>query len=419
MSYKNCAMIITMSSDGVVQRAYRFRFYPTPQQEDLLRCTIGCCRLVYNKALAARTEAWTTRHERIGFAETSRQLTLWKNTEELSFLNDVSSVALQRSVRHLQAAFSNFFNQRGDYPEFKKKSHGGSASFMRTAFTWDGRDLKLAKMGEPLNIKWSRTLPRSAKPSSVTVILDAAGRWHVSILVEEHVKPLPKAGTQVGIDMGLTDFAITSNGEKTANPRFRKRDAQRLRKAQRDLARKRKGSNNHRRAMLKVARIQARIADRRKDFLHKLSTRIVRENQTVVIEDLAVKNMSRRCKPVADPQQPGRWKRNGQTAKRALNRGITDAGWRMLRTMLAYKCEWYGRQLVVIDRWYPSSQICSTCGKNTGRKPLNVRAWTCPACHTTHDRDVNAAKNILAAGLAVNVCGDQRKHRDALSQCEA
>lgn len=408
-----------MSSDGLLQRAYKFRFYPTREQENLLRRTIGCCRLVYNKALAARTEAWTQRQERMGFAQSSRMLAQWKKTDELAFLKEVSSVPLQQSLRHLQTAFSNFFNQQSDYPRFKKKSHGGSATFVRTAFTWDGKNLKLAKMSEPLNIRWSRTLPKGASPSSVTVSLDAAGRWHVSILVKDHVNPLPDTGKQVGIDMGLADFAITSNGDKIPNPRFRKQNANRLKKAQRNLARKQKGSNNHRKAALKVARIEAQTTDRRRDFLHKLSTSIIRENQTIVLEDLNVQGMSRKAKPKENPTQTGQYLPNGRAAKLGLNRSITDTGWRMFRTMLEYKAQWYGRKLVVIDRWYPSSQICSTCGKSTGKKPLNIRAWTCPDCGTSHDRDVNAAKNILAAGLAVIVCGDGRKHRDTQSQCEA
>ena len=181
-----------------------------------------------------------------------------------------------------------------------------------------------------------------------------------------------------------------------------------MRKAQKSLSRKRKGSNNQRKARLKIARIHARIADRRRDFLHKLSTRLIRENQTVVVEDLNVQGMSRRCKPVPDPNHPGRYLKNGQSRKKGMNRSITDTGWRELRSMLEYKADWYGRQLVVIDRWYPSSQTCSTCGKRTGRKALNIREWTCPYCGTHHDRDVNAAKNIQAAGLAVIACGDGR-----------
>lgn len=396
----------------MVQRAYRFRFYPTPEQENLLRRTIGCCRLVYNKALAARTEAWTASRENISYAKTCTMLTGWKKTEELDFLKEVSSVPLQQSLRHLQSAFKNFFDGTADYPRFKKKSHGGSATFVRTAFTWDGANLTLAKMDRPLDIHFSRPIPEGAYPVNVTVSLDCAGRWHISILVEEHVKPLPQTEGKVGIDMGVESFATLSTGEKIDNPRLRGKNAKRLKKAQRNLARKQKGSNNHRKAALKVARLEAQTADRRKDFLHKLSTRIIRENQTVVLEDLHVQNMTRKAKPKKDPDREGRYLPNGQSAKRGLNRSITDTGWRMFRTMLEYKAQWYGRTLVVIDRWYPSSQLCSNCGKNTGKKPLNIRAWTCSHCHTTHDRDVCAAQNILAAGLAVTVCGDGRKHRN-------
>ncbi|EFA22170.1 transposase, IS605 OrfB family [Bifidobacterium gallicum DSM 20093 = LMG 11596] len=396
------------------QRAYRFRFYPTPGQENLLRRTLGCVRLVYNKALALRSETWTREQRNVSYRDTGKALTGWKKSEGLAFLNDVSCVPLQQALRHLQTAYSNFFNHTGDFPAFKRKAHGGSATFTRYAFTWDGckRHLKLAKMKEPLRVIWSRTLPVKAVPSSVTISLDAAGRWHVGILVEEHVKPIPRTDTRIGVDMGVDSFAALSDGEKIPNPRFRKRNAKRLGKAQRNLARKQKGSRNYEKARLKVARIQAQGADRRKDFLHKLSTRIIRENQTVVLEDLAVRNMCRKAAPKEDRAHPGRYLPNGRAAKRGLNRSITDAGWRMFRTMLEYKAAWYGRQLIVIDRWYPSSQICSHCGKNNGKKPLNVRAWTCPYCHTTHDRDVNAAKNILAAGLAVNVCGDGRKHHN-------
>ena len=393
-----------------VRRAYRFRFYPTPQQEELLRRTLGCARLVYNKALALRSESWTRDRRNVTFKDTSRMLTEWKRDENLGFLNDVSCVPLQQALRHLQQAYANFFNHKGDYPTFKRKSRGGSASFTRYAFTWNEskRELKLAKMREPLPIRWSRTLPKGCVPSSATISLDAAQRWHISILVEDAVRELPASNRSVGVDLGLESFAITSDGEKIGNPRFRAKEAKHLRKAQKSLSRKRKGSNNQRKARLKIARIHARIADWRRDFLHKLSTRLIRENQTVVVEDLNVQGMSRRCKPVPDPNHPGRYLKNGQSRKKGMNRSITDTGWRELRTMLEYKADWYGRQLVVIDRWYPSSQTCSTCGKRTGRKALNIREWTCPYCGTHHDRDVNAAKNIQAAGLAVIACGDGR-----------
>lgn len=393
-----------------VQRAYRFRFYPTPEQENLLRRTLGCTRLVYNKALALRSQAWTTERRNVTYRDTSKALTEWKTGDGLSFLNDVSCVPLQQALRHLQQAYARFFAHTGDFPAFKRKNRGGSATFTRYAFTWDGdrRRLKLAKMREPLQVVWSRTLPVKAIPSSVTVTLDAAQRWHVSILVEDEVRPLERCGESVGVDMGLNDYAILSTGEKIDNPRHLKNQLKRLKKAQHDLARKQKGSNNRYKAALKVARIHAHIKDSRNDFLHKLTTRLVRENQTICIEDLNVQGMSRRVKPMPDPDHDGVYLRNGQSRKRGLNRSIQDASWGTFRRMLEYKCEWYGRQLVVIDRWYPSSQTCSACGRITGRKPLRVREWACPYCGACHDRDINAARNIQAAGLAVLACGDGR-----------
>ena len=393
-----------------VRRAYRFRFYPTAEQENLLRRTLGCCRKVYNLALDVRSTAWTARKEKVTYSDTSRMLTEWKRTDEYSYLSEVPSVPLQQSLRHLQRAFSNFFGKTGDYPKFKAKRGGGSATYAATAFTWDWerQALTLAKMKEPLPVRWSRTLPRKAQPSSVTVSLDAAGRWHVSILVEDTVIQLPHADGMVGIDLGTEHFAILSTGEKIDNPRHLKRHLKKLELAQRKLSRTRKGSNNHEKARLKVAKAYAKVKDCRTDYLHKLSTRIIRENQTVVIEDLAVRNMTRRCNPKPDPDKSGGYLPNGQAAKSGLNRSILDAGWRRFRSMLEYKAEWYGRQLTVIDRWYPSSQLCHTCGKTTGRKPLYIREWDCPHCNAHHDRDVNAAKNILSAGLAVRACGDSR-----------
>lgn len=245
------------------KRAYRFRFYPTPEQEQTLRRTLGCCRKVYNMALEARSEAWTVRHESVSYEDTSRMLTDWKKTKEYAYLREVSSVPLQQSLRHLQAAYRNFFVKTGDYPRFKSKKNGGAATYAASAFTWDWdkRELTLAKMREPLPIHWSRTLPRKARPSTVTVSLDPSGRWHVSILVEEEVKHLPASPNKVGVDLGTEHFAILSTGEKIPNPRHLNHYAKKLEQAQQTLSRKQKGSNNHRKARLKVAKAYAKVKD--------------------------------------------------------------------------------------------------------------------------------------------------------------
>ncbi|MFG2946389.1 RNA-guided endonuclease InsQ/TnpB family protein [Streptomyces adustus] len=368
-----------------VKRAFKYRFWPTDAQAAELSRTFGCVRKVYNLALAARTKAWM-RQERVNYNQTSAMLTAWKKTEELAYLNDVSSVPLQQALRHLQTAFTNFFGGRARYPRFKsRKKSRKSAEYTASAFRFrDGR-LTLAKMTQPLDIVWSRPLPEGVSPSTVTVSQDAAGRWYVSLLCEDpSVQPLPATDTAVGIDVGLEYLLTLSTGEKVANPRHERRDRARLARAQRRLARKAPGDGaNRRKARGKVAKVYARITDCRRDHLHKLTTRLVRENQTIVIEDLAVRNMVK----------------NGHLA-----RAISDAAWSEFRGMLEYKARWYGREVIVIDRWFPSSKLCSACGTLQDRMPLNVREWTC-GCGTAHDRDVNAAKNILAVGLTASVCG--------------
>ncbi|MFJ1562553.1 RNA-guided endonuclease InsQ/TnpB family protein, partial [Streptomyces mirabilis] len=275
-----------------VKRAYRYRFYPTDAQAAELSRTFGCVRKVYNMALAARTEAWS-RQERVSYHETSAMLTAWKKTGELAYLNEVSSVPLQQALRHLQTAFTHFFGKRAKYPRFKsRKKSRKSAEYTTSAFRFRDGELRLAKMSEPLRIEWSRPLPEGVNPSTVTVTRDAAGRWFVSLLCEDPgVKPLPANGDAVGIDAGLEHLLTLSTGEKIANPRHERRDRAALARQQRRLAKKEKGSANRARTRLKVAKIHARIADRRRDTLHKLTTRLVRENQTIVIEDLTVRNM--------------------------------------------------------------------------------------------------------------------------------
>jgi putative transposase len=249
--------------------------------------------------------------------------------------------------------------------------------YTRSAFRYRDGQLHLAKMTAPLAIVSSWPLPDGAAPSTVTVSRDPAGRWFVSLLCECAVGTLPTGNSVVGLDAGITSLVTLSTGEKALNPRHERRDRARLALAQRRLARTQKGSANRDKARLKVARVHARIAGRRRDFLHQLTTRLVRDHQAVVIEDLSVRNMVR---------------------NHHLARAISDAGW---REMLEYKCEWYGRDLVVLDRWYPSSKTCSACGCMAASLPLDVREWECVHCGARHDRDINAAVNIKAAGLAV------------------
>ncbi len=369
----------------VVKRAFKFRCYPTPVQAAELSRTFGCVRLVYNRALEARTKVWSDERRRVSYGETSAMLTVWKRDPDLAFLAEVSSVPLQQGLRHLQSAFRAFFDKRCGYPRFKsKKRSRHSAEYTRSGFRWHGGQLTLAKMAEPLEIRWSRPLPAGSAPSTVTVSRDAAGRWFVSILVEDIVHDALPSATTVGLDAGITALVTLSTGEKVTNPGHEQRSRARLRILQRRLSRKAAGSNNRAKARLKVAHEHARIGDRRRDALHKLTTRLVAENQCIVIEELRVSNMVR---------------------NHHLARAISDAAWSELRAMLTYKCEWYGRVLIVVDRWFPSSKLCSECGAVQDSLPLNVRRWAC-RCGAVHDRDVNAAMNIRAAGLAVLACGD-------------
>jgi len=370
----------------MAERAYKYRFSPTIEQENLLRRTMGCVRLVYNKALATKTEAWYQRQERIDYKQTSSLLTGWKKTEDLAFLNEVSCVPLQQCLRHLYKAFANFWSKRAKYPRFKAKRNGGSAEFTRSAFKFKDGNLWLAFSQQPLNIIWSRLLPDGCSPSTVTVKLEPSGRWFVSLLVDDPtVQPLPPTEKKVGIDVGISSLLTTSDGEKIANPKHFNRLYQKLKSAQKELSRKTKGSSNRHKARLEVAKIHAKIKDARTDFLHKLTTKLVQENSVIAIEDLAIRNMVRNHK---------------------LARSISDAAWGEMFRQLEYKCKWYGRELVKIDRFFPSSKRCHHCGFVMDKLPLDIRTWDCPSCDTKDiDRDINAGKNILAAGLAVIVCG--------------
>lgn len=382
--------------------AYRFRAYPTAEQRRALAQAFGCARYVYNWGLEKRTRAYYEEGKSLSYTETAKMLTSIKKEEGTRWLSDVSSVVLQQSLRNLEQAFQNFFDGRGSgrtgYPNFKRKHGKQSARFASNAFTLQGKALTVAKVPGVLNVRWSREL--EGTPSSVTVSRDPAGRYFVSLTCEVEKQPLPQTDMSVGVDLGITDLVVTSGGFKSGNPRHLDADLYRLRKAQRRLSKKQKGSNNYRKQRRRVASLHARVADKRKDFLHKLSRRIVDENQVIAFETLAVKNMQK----------------NGKLA-----RHITDASWAELVRQVQYKADWAGRTVVQIDRWFPSSKRCSACGYVSMKMPLDVRVWTCPDCGTTHDRDVNAAKNIRTVGLtglalSEHDCGGHSKTRDAFAR---
>lgn len=374
---------------------YRYRIYPTDQQKRLMSQLFGCCRVIFNDALAYCQEQYRAGNKKPNIKELSQRLTELKKTEEKIWLGEVSSIPLQQSLRDLEQAYSNFFKsckgqrkgKKVKPPKFKKRKSKQSARFMDNGFKHLNSDyIYIAKIGD-IKVVWSRELP--TKPSSATLIEDSADRYFVSFVVEFNPQPLPENQNSVGIDLGITDFATLSNGEKVKSPKPLKKQLKRLRRLQRNLSRKQKGSQRREVARKKLAKLYAKISDIRNDFLQKLSTRIIRENQTIVLEDLKV---------------------SGMMKNRKLSRAISDLGWRSFRTMLEVKSVMYGRDCRVIDRWIPTSQTCSGCGFRGGKKELNMREWTCLNCGTSHDRDVNAAINIKVAGghlETLNGCGER------------
>ncbi|WP_025733417.1 RNA-guided endonuclease InsQ/TnpB family protein [Carnimonas nigrificans] len=367
----------------MTKRAYKYRFYPTPEQESLLARTFGCVRFVYNAVLRYRTDAFYQRQEKIGYVAANSELSRMKKAVDTDFLNEVSCVPLQQCLRHQQTAFKHFFEGRTKYPKFKSKRHRQSAEFTRSAFKYRDGKLFIAKSRTPLDVRWSRELP--SEPSTVTVSKDSAGRYFVLCLCEFNAEKLPITPRMVGIDLGLKDLFVTSDGHRISNPRHTAKYASQLTRAQRRLSKKKFGSKNRAKARQKVARLHAKISDCRMDNLHKLSRRLINENQVICVESLKVKNLLR---------------------NRTLAKSISDAGWGEFVRQLEYKASWADRQLVAIDQWYPSSKRCSGCGHVMDAMPLAVRDWTCPECLENHDRDVNAAVNIKAAGLAVLALGE-------------
>lgn len=361
-------------------KALKYRFYPTPEQTELLAKTFGCVRFVYNHILDWRSKEYSLHGRKIGYFETTKQIPILR--KQYTWLQEVSSVAIQQTLRNQDSAFSNFFAKRAKYPGFKRK--GGHESFRLLSGSFRLKDGKvfMPKSEQPLKIKWSK--PLEGKVKSMTISKDCSDRYFVSFCTEQDIQPLPQIEKSIGIDLGLTDFAVTSDGEKIKPLKALARHQFKVAKLQKRLAKKKKGSKNRNKARLKVAKAYAKIADCRKDWLHKLSTRIVRENQTIALEDLNVAGLVKNHK---------------------LAKAISDASWSEFVRLLEYKADWYGRTIAKCSPFFPSSQICSACGHRDGKKPLHVRKWTCSSCNTELDRDYNAAKNILAVGLTVSACG--------------
>ncbi|MFF4959799.1 RNA-guided endonuclease InsQ/TnpB family protein [Streptomyces sp. NPDC001222] len=376
-----------------MQLRYGFRLYPSVGQRQSLARAFGCARVVFNDALRVREDARAAGLPFVTSAELSKRLTTSKKTPARAWLGEVSSVILQQSLRDLDTAYRNFFDglkgkrPKTGPPRFKSKRDTRQAIRFTANAGWKitpGGRLRLPKVGD-VSVKWSRTLPST--PTTVTVIKDSAGRYFASFVVEtgpeEVLTPLTP---EVGIDLGLGHFAVLSDGTKIDSPRFLRRAEKHLKRAQQSLSRKEKGSSNRDKARLRVARAHARVTDARREFHHQLSTRMIRENQAIAVEDLAVKGL----------------------ARTRLAKSVHDAGWSQFVTMLEYKASRYGRIFVRIGRFEPTSQVCSACGIKDGPKPLHIREWTCGACGTVLDRDINAAVNVAkAAGLAVSARGAQ------------
>ena len=360
-----------------MQKGIKFRIYPNREQQNIINQTLGCCRLIYNKGLAMRNEAYQNGNK-IGYAQTSAMLTVLKKEDDFSFLKVVDSIALQQSLRDLDRSFVNFFQKRARHPQFKSK-HNRHQSY-RTINQGDniritGKYIKLPKLGY-VKVRQSMEV---GKIKNVTIERTPTGKYFAVLNVLFELQPMMNQGGTIGIDVGIKEFYSDSNGNSVSNPKYLEKSIRKLIREQRKLSRKQKGSNNRDKQRVKVALVHEKIANQRNDFLQKQSTILIRENQTICIEDLKVKNMMRNHK---------------------LAQHISSVSWSKFFDMLLYKSVWYGNDIVKVPTMYPSSQTCSCCGhKNPLVKNLAVRHWECPKCQTKHDRDTNASINILNKGL--------------------